>query len=244
MRKGGANIGIDLRMEAYETRRRVIVLQAHVRGFLVRRRFQLLQQEYSDIVQEIEGSSAQLSWTGSLMPRPQFSRAFKGWPVNEHKQLSENPRSLRGVQDLLCQSQTEKSGKEVVKESDPLCQHGTHENNLPQKDEDVTRLSQEGDAEVSHQGRKNPGAGACEHIDRLHCSTESSGWTSSFAETETNDGCRAPPLKDGGNDLPHNLLQLRHYRSHLAMEMLWLQQAIASRKNYLILKQSLGTSEQ
>ncbi|XP_078536816.1 IQ domain-containing protein C [Lissotriton helveticus] len=236
MRRGGANIGMDLRMEVDKTRKRVIALQAHVRGFLVRRRFQLLQKEYSDIVQEIEGSSAQLSWHGSLMPRPQFSRAFKGWPLNKHKLVSKTPGSLRGVQDLLCQSKTE---KEVVKDSDPLCQHGTHENYLPQKDEDVTRLSQEGDAEVSHQRRKDPGA--CEHIDWLLCSTGSSDWNSSFAETETKDGCRAPPLKDGGDDLPRNLSQLRQYRSHLAMEMLWLQQAIASRKNYLILKQSLGT---
>ncbi|XP_069079449.1 IQ domain-containing protein C isoform X2 [Pleurodeles waltl] len=218
--------------------------KAHVRGFLVRRRFQRLQQEYSDIVQEIEGSSAWLSWTRSFMPRPQFSRAFKGHPLNEQKLVSEGSGILGVVQDLHCPSQTEKSEKEVVKDADPLCQLGTQDNNFPQKDEDVPRLCQEGDAAVSHQDRNDPGAGACERTDWLHCSTGSSDWTSSFAETEPNSGCRALPLRDGGDDLPRSLSDLRHYRSHLAMEMLWLQQAIASRKNYLILKQRLGTSEQ
>ncbi|XP_073521806.1 IQ domain-containing protein C [Phyllobates terribilis] len=37
--------------------------------------------------------------------------------------------------------------------------------------------------------------------------------------------------------------ELRKLRSHLAMEMLWVQQAIASRKNYLMVRQKLGASD-
>ncbi|CAJ0965990.1 unnamed protein product [Ranitomeya imitator] len=37
--------------------------------------------------------------------------------------------------------------------------------------------------------------------------------------------------------------ELRKLRSHLAMEMLWVQQAIASRKNYLMVRQKLGACD-
>ncbi|XP_044142394.1 IQ domain-containing protein C [Bufo gargarizans] len=37
--------------------------------------------------------------------------------------------------------------------------------------------------------------------------------------------------------------ELRKYRSHLAMEILWVQQAIASRKNYLMVRQRLGACD-
>uniref|UniRef100_A0A2K6FHI2 IQ motif containing C n=1 Tax=Propithecus coquereli TaxID=379532 RepID=A0A2K6FHI2_PROCO len=39
------------------------------------------------------------------------------------------------------------------------------------------------------------------------------------------------------------LQELQYHRSHLAMELLWLQQAINSRKEYLILKQTLSSPE-
>ncbi|XP_077152142.1 IQ domain-containing protein C isoform X2 [Ranitomeya variabilis] len=37
--------------------------------------------------------------------------------------------------------------------------------------------------------------------------------------------------------------ELKKLRSHLAMEMLWVQQAIASRKNYLMVRQKLGACD-
>ncbi|XP_043361887.1 IQ domain-containing protein C isoform X3 [Dermochelys coriacea] len=51
------------------------------------------------------------------------------------------------------------------------------------------------------------------------------------------------PFKSIKQELPQTLPDLQCYRNHLAMELLWLQQAIVSRKNYLILKQRLGTPE-
>ncbi|XP_056412921.1 IQ domain-containing protein C [Hyla sarda] len=37
--------------------------------------------------------------------------------------------------------------------------------------------------------------------------------------------------------------ELRRHRSHLAMEILWVQQAIASRKNYLMVRQRIGACD-
>ncbi|XP_072465978.1 IQ domain-containing protein C [Notamacropus eugenii] len=43
--------------------------------------------------------------------------------------------------------------------------------------------------------------------------------------------------------LPSQPAQLQRLRRHLAMEMLWLQQAIVSRKKYLLLRQTLDLPE-
>ncbi|XP_054994870.1 IQ domain-containing protein C isoform X2 [Sorex araneus] len=46
-----------------------------------------------------------------------------------------------------------------------------------------------------------------------------------------------------GPGLSYSQTELQELRSHLAMELLWLQQAINSRKEYLILKQTLRSPE-
>ncbi|XP_075409637.1 IQ domain-containing protein C [Tenrec ecaudatus] len=65
-----------------------------------------------------------------------------------------------------------------------------------------------------------------------------------------------PGREDGGDSpgagsseatdpgLPCSRIELQHLHSHLAMELLWLQQAITSRKEYLILKQTLSSQEE
>ncbi|XP_045155207.1 IQ domain-containing protein C isoform X2 [Echinops telfairi] len=55
-------------------------------------------------------------------------------------------------------------------------------------------------------------------------------------------GVGSPEATDPG--LPCSRLELQHLHSHLAMELLWLQQAINSRKEYLILKQTLSSQEE
>lgn len=46
--------------------------QACVRGWLLRRRFRSLQQEYEEVVREIEGDLSELQWTGRYLLRPVF----------------------------------------------------------------------------------------------------------------------------------------------------------------------------
>ncbi|XP_010077858.1 PREDICTED: IQ domain-containing protein C, partial [Pterocles gutturalis] len=65
-------------------------------------------------------------------------------------------------------------------------------------------------------------------------------WDSTVPETELHEACPEIPLEDI-KDLPRTRAGLQAYRNHLVMELLWLQQAIVSRKNYLMLKKRLGT---
>uniref|UniRef100_A0A8C3WTM3 IQ motif containing C n=1 Tax=Catagonus wagneri TaxID=51154 RepID=A0A8C3WTM3_9CETA len=72
---------------------------------------------------------------------------------------------------------------------------------------------------------------------------EQSRKTRKRSQRETRDMSR---MENPGPGLSHSqteLQELQYHRSHLAMELLWLQQAINSRKEYLILKQTLNSSE-
>uniref|UniRef100_G1QPN5 IQ motif containing C n=1 Tax=Nomascus leucogenys TaxID=61853 RepID=G1QPN5_NOMLE len=66
------------------------------------------------------------------------------------------------------------------------------------------------------------------------------------SQEETRDTTRMENPEATDQRLPHSqpqLQELQYHRSHLAMELLWLQQAINSRKEYLLLKQTLRSPE-
>ncbi|XP_014801992.1 PREDICTED: IQ domain-containing protein C [Calidris pugnax] len=73
---------------------------------------------------------------------------------------------------------------------------------------------------------------------------ESQEWQndSSVLEAESLEACLGIPLEEI-KQLPRTRSGLQSYRNHLIMELTWLQQAIVSRKNYLMLKQRLGTPD-
>ncbi|KFQ52857.1 hypothetical protein N334_08216, partial [Pelecanus crispus] len=55
-------------------------------------------------------------------------------------------------------------------------------------------------------------------------------WDSAVLEAESLEACTEIPLEDI-KELPRTRSGLQSYRNHLIMELLWLQQAIVSRKN-------------
>ncbi|KFZ62933.1 hypothetical protein N338_07862, partial [Podiceps cristatus] len=61
-------------------------------------------------------------------------------------------------------------------------------------------------------------------------SSASSAWDSAVLEAESLEACLEIPLDDL-KELPRTRSGLQSYRNHLVMELLWLQQAIVSRKN-------------
>ncbi|XP_009944813.1 PREDICTED: IQ domain-containing protein C [Leptosomus discolor] len=90
----------------------------------------------------------------------------------------------------------------------------------------------------AEEGRSAP----AESEDGQNVSNVSSGWDSAVLEAESLEDCLEIPLEDL-KKLPRTRSGLQSYRNHLIMELLWLQQAIASRKNYLMLKQKLGAPD-
>nr|XP_004665217.2 IQ domain-containing protein C [Jaculus jaculus] len=200
-------------MEPEQLRRKVLTLQACVRGFLVRRQFQKLRAEYEAIVQEIEGGLDTLQWTTGWIPRPQFlskkAKSHHSWKAG--KKIS-NPE-----QELWCYFPCTASEKEATWEE--MVQKKLKESSASPCGDDSPWLQAE-------QGRKTKK------------STQGDSKDNAISKME-NPETIGPGLSDSQQELQ----ELQSQRSHLAMELLWLQQAINSRKEYLILKQTLRSPE-
>ncbi|XP_051028032.1 IQ domain-containing protein C [Acomys russatus] len=163
--------------------RKVSLLQAGIRGFLVRRQFQNLRAEYEAIVREIEGDLGTLHWTAGCIPKPVFLPEAKShcpWKAEN----TANP---------------EKKREESPAKPGSLCR------------DDSAWLRAE-------QGRK-------------------------ASQRNTGDTQVSKMATDADLGLSQSQQELQDQRNHLAMELLWLQQAINSRKEYLILKQTLRSPE-
>ncbi|KAM5323375.1 IQ domain-containing protein C isoform 2-T2 [Glossophaga mutica] len=202
-------------MEREQLLRKVVVLQACVRGFLVRRQFQSLRAEYEAVVRELEGDLDTLQWTEGWIPRPQFlpqkAKSHRTWRARE--------RAPKPEQELRSCFSRKDPEREVIPEEMMLKKSGESSANpdsLPCRD-DSPRLQDE-------QSRK----------------------TRKPSQEKTRDMARMENPEAAGPGLPHSpaeLQELQYRRSHLAMELLWLQQAINSRKEYLTLRQALRSPE-
>ncbi|XP_074832765.1 IQ domain-containing protein C isoform X1 [Carettochelys insculpta] len=225
-------------------------LQACVRGYLVRKRFQNLQEEYENTVEEIEGDLSQLQWKGGFIPIPVFSQKIGS--IQFKKQMK--------AKQLTDQEPGSKDDDNIDKGLQNLCPPESVE---PEKDcnsrsymKPTTQLQGE---EILWRGegssvkqRLECGADKftgqdCsllrENTAGKNYSNASSVWSSTVLETGSTAASQELPFKNTQQELPQTLPDLQCYRNHLAMELLWLQQAIVSRKKYLILKQRLGTPE-
>nr|XP_020656283.1 IQ domain-containing protein C [Pogona vitticeps] len=211
--------------------RRVLLLQACIRGYLVRKRFRSIPEEYERIVKEVEGNLEELRWNKSPLPRPVFlpKKSIKRKELNDHGAGS---------------SRSEPQEKEQT-----LCQRRL----LPERecDDTVQLLSRLSADVVAGAGADDPGENlehlgdkrsedACNVPGGNEEGNVSSEWGSTILEMES------PALSQELHfskvqGIPQTVPDLQRYRKDLAMELLWLQQAIVSRKNYLILKQKLGS---
>ncbi|XP_078422204.1 IQ domain-containing protein C [Cetorhinus maximus] len=237
--------------------RRLCVLQAYVRGYLVRKKFQRLRQDYESIVKEIEGSVDFLEWDGKELLRPTFKNQnakIKG--VNGVMKMK-TPETLcperekNGICLLFeddepekdyCESQTFSTTGNIPTVSEQLEVPGTpivvpaSFDQAPDKTECVIQPLELEKASSASDERKDSDI-------TMNFTDVTSVWNSTVLEISSNVTSTENLCKLQRKEMPTTLEELQKYRSSLAMELLWLQQAIASRKNYLILKQRLGTPE-
>ncbi|CAI9569704.1 unnamed protein product, partial [Staurois parvus] len=257
-----------------------IVLQAHARGVLVRRRLQRLLRDYEDVVRDIEGEDISVHWGARLLSPPLFNtevehrdtaglrahkrnghsggryirntdsilscsegkeavRDFGHEPCtlekdHNHYQPSEPGEVLAEGQLQGAASESEHlSGKETPLQDVPTREHQVSEttgrmvenplleSHALQTGSPGTRITEEGDTLSVTQGQPFP------HHSNITSNTdqtyESLEWTRSSSVWSDKSMDADLSLKN-----PNELQMLR---SHLAMEILWVQQAIASRKN-------------
>ncbi|XP_072356517.1 IQ domain-containing protein C [Scyliorhinus torazame] len=245
-------------MAADEFPEGVCILQAYVRGFLVRKKFQRLRQEYEGIVKEIEEGLDLLEWDGKVLLRPKFKNQnakVKGVNGVTKRKTSEtlcHEGENNGICPLFeddepekdyCESQTFSTTGNIPTLSEqsevpdtPIVIHASSEH-APEKIGNVIQLL-EMDKITSASGDERKDSDTT-----LNFTDVTSVWNSTVLEISPNVIITESLCKLQKKEMPATLEGLQKYRSSVAMELLWLQQAIASRKNYLILKQRLGTPE-
>ncbi|XP_028844034.1 IQ domain-containing protein C-like [Denticeps clupeoides] len=162
--------------------------QARSRGYLVRRTLKAAQAEFEDIVSEIDGDLCDLSWEGTLIPRPRFSD--QGVVTLGLGRCAPPEREAPSTRP-----------QDAAPERDPACR----------------KVGDGGELEMEN----HPGTSAW-------CSSPVDGTCSEF---------KLKALAAEG--VPASADSLQERRSILTMELLWIQQAIASRKKYLIMKEAL-----
>ncbi|XP_027584153.1 IQ domain-containing protein C [Pipra filicauda] len=195
-------------------------LQACARGFLLRRRLRRAREDFEAAVLEIDGDLRELRWTGQLLLRPSFGPGPRG------------PAQPTPGQPLEPQ---ETSTKNPLEEPEPPEPDGTPPAPLQGRTA-PTPTGPEDTLSPPNVGVEGDKGTEKESEEWDNDSGETSVWDSSDLGTETLGAHPEIPL----GDLPQTRSGLQAYRTHLLMELMWLQQAIASRKNFLMLKQKLG----
>ncbi|XP_048781466.1 IQ domain-containing protein C isoform X3 [Lagopus muta] len=232
------------REESAERRRllrAVTRLQAGVRGFLLRRRLRGVRAEYEEVVREIEGELSELRWTGLCLPRPVF--------VSE-KPVKEKRSPLREAV-LSDKDSTEKTQQDLDVPK-PEWDWGSSNSVKPTAQlQSEKELSSVGECRVASPANLGAVTGKStekrcsapsESKEWQNSSSISSVWDSTDLEPGSLKACLEIPLVDV-KELPRTRPGLQSFRNHLIMELLWLQQAIDSRKNYLKLKQRLESPD-
>ncbi|XP_075378635.1 IQ domain-containing protein C isoform X2 [Mycteria americana] len=203
--------------------RAVTRLQACVRGYLLRKRFRSLRAEYEEAVREIEGDLSRLEWRGRFLPRPVFvpepaqgkcRGPREAVPSDEAsaEKPQEEPDACEPDRDWVCSSV--KPTAQLQSEKEPSSAGEGGGVSPPNLDKGTEK-----------------GCGApAESEDWQNGSSVSSVWDSTVPEAESLEACLEIPLEDI-KELPRTRSGLQSYRNHLIMELLWLQQAIVSRKN-------------
>ncbi|KAM4885067.1 IQ domain-containing protein C isoform 1-T2 [Sylvia borin] len=222
--------------------RAVTRLQACARGFLLRRRLRGLREDFEAVVLEIEGDLRRLRWTGRVLPRPRFE-----------PEDSPDPARPGFVPPGAAQPQ----GRAQLSPGQPLDPGQAAENknpkSIPKKTPEkpnppgAERAGSFGNippsAPLPSGTTPNPpnlGPGAAKTPEKEGRAPE---WDSDSvtSEWDSDDLTASPEIPEDLQGLSRS--ELQSHRNHLLMELLWIQQAIASRKHFLMLKQKLGIPE-
>ncbi|MBN3305185.1 IQCC protein, partial [Amia calva] len=241
-------------MEGRELERRVTAFQAHVRGFLVRRRFSSLRCDYEDIVRELDGSVSHLQWSGHVIPMPCFIQRRQakskdsdcpaaegqpsGGPISQGLVGEQRP-TYEVLQPERDASSCRGSPAMTVEQQEPLHRPDAFtpvregcEDVLPSRDPRTSPVQTGNRTETADwEGGRESGS-----VTDVTSVWDSTAPDSGSAVLQTESLHRMP-----SQEMPRTREGLRLCRNNLAMELLWLQQAIASRKKYLALKQRLGS---
>ncbi|XP_071384197.1 IQ domain-containing protein C [Centroberyx affinis] len=237
-------------MERSQWEKILTYFQAHVRGYLVRKEIYSAREDFEDIVREIDGDLAHLEWRETIVPIPHFTDT--DGPFLRPKPSCSVSKALKPAPDVSACPQNPPPASLSEERGAAHCL-------LPEKIA-AERDDSHSRRQVSLSGVYSPSIPAGGHGEGQRDSSsgdqvgdedggvmESTGeattvWSSLGLEMNYNHSHKGPWQYCLAQEVPRTPEALRLHRNTLAMELLWLQQAIASRKKYLSLKETLSTS--
>ncbi|XP_016128068.1 IQ domain-containing protein C-like [Sinocyclocheilus grahami] len=190
-------------------------LQAQCRGYVMWKGLSLVRTQFEETVREIDGGLDHLQWRGNIIPKPHFT--------DTESLLLQYERSRFQSHDHLENQGSEKS-------LPPPESRYQRETKLLKQPAEI--LPHPVDGIVDKRGENVVIQNLMDDSTTL-CSTVNSDVShSSLFQT-------GPNLHSVFKDTEHTLDSLKQQQSTLAMELLWIQQAISSRKKYFNLKQRM-----
>uniref|UniRef100_A0A671QME7 IQ motif containing C n=1 Tax=Sinocyclocheilus anshuiensis TaxID=1608454 RepID=A0A671QME7_9TELE len=183
------------------------------RGYTMRKGLSLVRTQFEEIVREIDGGLDHLQWRGNIIPRPHFTDTVSLSAI-AHISLFKNIISCLFVPEKDEATETSVDGIVDKRGENVVIQ------NLM---DDSTALCSIMNSDVSLSSLLQTGALKRDFDTKR---------IQKFLKT---DGTCLRHLCETA----HTPDSLKQQRSTLAMELLWIQQAISSRKKYLTLKQRM-----
>ncbi|XP_048061385.1 IQ domain-containing protein C [Megalobrama amblycephala] len=201
--------------------------QAQCRGYVMRQGLSLVQTQFEDVVREIDGGLDHLQWRGNIIPKPHFTDTESlllqyersRFQCHDHQDDSEREQKIEDEDSEKSLPQSEIQ----VPERDEAPETASRDTSTP-----VDGIVDETGENVVEQNLTDDPTTLCSAVnsDVIHSSLFQTG----------------PGLHSVLKDTAHTPDSLKQQRSTLAMELLWIQQAISSRKKYLTLKQRMNVS--
>ncbi|XP_062851794.1 IQ domain-containing protein C [Trichomycterus rosablanca] len=196
----------------------IMYFQARCRGYLYRDKLKSIQSEYEAVVKELEGSVDHLSWTGHFIPKPHFSNPDRAF--FKYRRLKSQTQGCPEVTEEV----------KIPGEGSTLCSLDL----VPERDEEPS-CSRESECRLNIA----PEGGDTERT-KKQCGSETAHVLNCVSPEISNRLLQKGLLMCSVlTDVAHTPEALQQHRNTLAMELLWIQQAIASRKKYLMLKQKM-----
>lgn len=205
-------------MKELEWSLKLTQFQAFCRGYQMRKYLSSVRTQFEDIVREIDGGLDHLHWKGNIIPKPHFA---------DTESLLLQYGCSKNRSHLHVDDSTTEQNIEIMDSETPA---PTSEVLVPEKDE------------------------APETSDRVSCTpldtesvvipnlTNDSALWSAMNPDGSSFLQQGPHMHFALKDTEHTSESLKQQRSTLAMELLWIQQAISSRKKYLTLRQRMDVS--
>ncbi|XP_068028483.1 IQ domain-containing protein C [Anomalospiza imberbis] len=199
--------------------------QACARGFLLRRRLRSVREEFEAVVLEIEGDLRQLRWSGRVLQRPRFGPELGPGPA---------PAGFVPAGAAQARGSARPAQPSPGNPSDPG--EAAENETIPRKTREEAGAG--GAERGGSWGNTPPPRGTPPNPPNLGGAAAPSPEEEGGALEGDRESSESPGIPEELRGLPRWELQAR--REQLLLELLWVQQAVASRKQFLLLKQKLG----